>query len=407
MFPFAILLCHILLLSGIASAGGTSYVYGPNGLLARVNKSGNITYFHSDHLGSHSVMTNEKGEVTSSADYLPFGLQSSDSSSKFGFTGKELDSDLGLNYFGARYYNPTTGRFLTWDNYGGQYIYARNNPLKYVDPNGNWNVLADIGKRFAGIGVGVGKGAWDTVYGVGYIVVHPVKTAKGVGFAATNPRLTAEAIAYSVKERWDAWLDPDDPYGSGLEVGKLLFEVEAAIGGAAAAKFAKARLAGKLPRLGPKLAYADDAGHASNLLDDIAGLTRDIVTKLKGGSSIDDALKVITDKIDDALAVMPDEQLGNAAKEVIDGYCEGGYKGLSAKQVSAVKPGDILPSGEVAPHGGIEFFNNMKTAHVGYSGMIEEYYKTAELTKLEGYVETFREFYKTYKIVETAAKKLP
>jgi len=100
----------ILLLAG--SAAADSYVHGPTGLLARINET-NITYYHSDHLGSHSAMTNEKGEVISESVYLPFGSQSG--SSKFGFTGKEYDSDLGLNYFGARYYDPNSGQFLSVD----------------------------------------------------------------------------------------------------------------------------------------------------------------------------------------------------------------------------------------------------------------------------------------------------
>jgi len=122
----------ILLLAGIASAD--SYVYGPNGLLARINESGNITYYHSDHLGSHSAMSNEKGEVISESVYLPFGQSSG--SEKYGFTGKEFEPDLNLNYFGARYYDPETGRFITFDPMGQQYIYANNNPLKYTDPDG-------------------------------------------------------------------------------------------------------------------------------------------------------------------------------------------------------------------------------------------------------------------------------
>jgi len=56
---FVVLLAGILLLSG-AVAGGTSYVHGANGLIAKINET-NITYYHSDHLGSSSVMTNEGG----------------------------------------------------------------------------------------------------------------------------------------------------------------------------------------------------------------------------------------------------------------------------------------------------------------------------------------------------------
>lgn len=63
------------------------------------------------------------------------------------FTGKERDAESGLDYFGARYYSSTQGRFTSVDpeNAGADpadpqswngYAYARNNPLKYTDPDG-------------------------------------------------------------------------------------------------------------------------------------------------------------------------------------------------------------------------------------------------------------------------------
>jgi RHS repeat-associated protein len=63
-------------------------------------------------------------------------------------TGKERDSETGLDYFGARYYASTTGRFMTPDPVGimkqklrdpqqwNMYAYARNNPLRFMDPTG-------------------------------------------------------------------------------------------------------------------------------------------------------------------------------------------------------------------------------------------------------------------------------
>jgi len=64
----------------------------------------------------------------------------------FKFTGKELDSESGLYYYGSRYYNPGIGRFTTPDVLKGnlanplslnRYAYVENNPLKYVDPSGS------------------------------------------------------------------------------------------------------------------------------------------------------------------------------------------------------------------------------------------------------------------------------
>jgi len=130
----------LLVLSGVVAAG-TSYVYGNGQLIAHINSSGNITFYLSDHLGSSSVISKENGKVIFSADYLPFGLQSSGLGSfRYGFTRKEFDSDMGMNYFGARYYSPELGRFLTVDPVMqgfSPYVYGNNNPLRYVDPDGN------------------------------------------------------------------------------------------------------------------------------------------------------------------------------------------------------------------------------------------------------------------------------
>jgi len=62
------------------------------------------------------------------------------------FTGKKMDPETGLYYFNQRYYDPTIGRFLTEDPAGqayNPYLYASNNPLMYVDPDGEfWWVIA-------------------------------------------------------------------------------------------------------------------------------------------------------------------------------------------------------------------------------------------------------------------------
>ena len=72
------------------------------------------------------------------------------------FTGKERNSESGLDYFGARYMSAAQGRFTTADPYmpsadvkdpqrWNRYVYAGNNPLRYIDPNGlDWSDLSPI-----------------------------------------------------------------------------------------------------------------------------------------------------------------------------------------------------------------------------------------------------------------------
>jgi len=79
----------VLMLMGIASAGGTSYVYANGQRIAKVNESG-VYYYHPDHLGSTSAITDSDGEVVEEQVNLPFGEPIS-GSEKYGFTGKEHD----------------------------------------------------------------------------------------------------------------------------------------------------------------------------------------------------------------------------------------------------------------------------------------------------------------------------
>jgi RHS repeat-associated protein len=105
----------------------------------------NVYYFHSDHLGSSSYMTNASGKAIQHMEYLPFGEtlvdeHSNSFSSPFKFNAKEFDEETGNYYYGARYYDPKWSIFIsvdpmvekTRDTYG----YCYQNPINLVDPDG-------------------------------------------------------------------------------------------------------------------------------------------------------------------------------------------------------------------------------------------------------------------------------
>lgn len=114
------------------------------GLRLAVIEGDSLKIFHSDDIGSTLNITDEDGVVIQTARYDPFGnvnfLNGSDDNTYL-FAGKPYDRATGLIYFGARYYDPETGRYISQDpkeQGTNHYIYAGNNPLTNRDLFGLW-----------------------------------------------------------------------------------------------------------------------------------------------------------------------------------------------------------------------------------------------------------------------------
>ncbi len=138
------------------SAGGavtkkTSYY--PAGGAMRVDIVGGtntVYYMLKDHLGSASVLLKPDGTIETNSEqrYYPFGesrLASADLKTAHLFTG-QLDTGLGIYHFGARFFSPKLGRFISADTIVpdfanpqslNRFSYGYNNPLKYTDPSGH------------------------------------------------------------------------------------------------------------------------------------------------------------------------------------------------------------------------------------------------------------------------------
>ncbi len=125
------------------------HIYAGSNKVATVESTGSINYFHSDHLGSSSVITDASGKQVSHYEYTPYGTLAQTEgadTTRYKFTGKQLFDSIGLYHYGARFYDPEIGRFITADTivqapYDPQslnrYSYCRNNPINYVDPTGH------------------------------------------------------------------------------------------------------------------------------------------------------------------------------------------------------------------------------------------------------------------------------
>ncbi|MFZ3254258.1 MAG: RHS repeat-associated core domain-containing protein, partial [Syntrophales bacterium] len=147
----------------------TKYIFAGGTRIAM--KSGStVNYYHTDHLGSSSIVTNASGTKVEEIYYYPYGATRSNSGSvnvKHKYTGQEEDAETGLYYYGARYYDPSIGRFISADTIVpnpsypqslNRYSYGYNNPIIYTDPNGHNPFVIGfiIGALIAGI-----QSDWD------------------------------------------------------------------------------------------------------------------------------------------------------------------------------------------------------------------------------------------------------
>jgi RHS repeat-associated protein len=134
-------------LASNSATQNTSYYLVNNQLVAKKNPDGTKQYYHNDHLGSTSVLTNQAGALVEETQYDPWGeVKTGGTKSKFQYTGQEKDDETGLNYYNFRYYDSHIRRFtqpddIIQDPYNPQdlnrYSYVRNNPLRYTDPSGH------------------------------------------------------------------------------------------------------------------------------------------------------------------------------------------------------------------------------------------------------------------------------
>ncbi len=150
-----------------SSSSGTSiYAYDGDNLIEETNSSGGAvaryaqtenvdeplamlrssttSYYHADGLGSVTSLSNGAGALAQTYGYDSFGKQTSSSGSltnPFRYTARESDTETGLYYYRARYYDQNAGRFLSEDPLGFDagsnfYDYAANEPTMYDDPLG-------------------------------------------------------------------------------------------------------------------------------------------------------------------------------------------------------------------------------------------------------------------------------
>ena len=188
------------------------YVRGTN-LLAKFSKqSGNVKtdyqYYTQNAHGDIVNLTDAQGAITKSYKYDAFGVEQNiddSDSNAFRYCGEYYDAETGTIYLRARYYNPSTGRFISRDSYAGNtgaplslnlYTYCQNNPIIAIDPSGHMSIKEfwqgskqcwrDGINEMKSMGGGArffanySEGIMDTLGGQINAVRHPLKTAKAM-----------------------------------------------------------------------------------------------------------------------------------------------------------------------------------------------------------------------------------
>ena len=127
-------------------------------------------YYHPDHLGSSSYITNLDGEVAQHIEYVPFGEvfieeRNNTWNTPYLFNAKELDEETGLYYYGARYYEPRLSLWMSTDPMQEKYpqhtsyLFVGSNPVNAIDPDGNKIVF--INGKIGGGSPKAGASYWN------------------------------------------------------------------------------------------------------------------------------------------------------------------------------------------------------------------------------------------------------
>lgn len=149
-----------------SSAGTTNYVYDGANVLEEVDGSGNVlaryiqspavdqplaevrgsttSYYQADGLGSITSLSNSSAALANTYSYDSYGSLTASSGTVVNpdrYTAREFDTETGIYYYRARYYDPQIGRLVTEDPLRfaagpRYYAYVHNNPLIFGDPSG-------------------------------------------------------------------------------------------------------------------------------------------------------------------------------------------------------------------------------------------------------------------------------
>ena len=267
------------------------YIYGQLvDQLLLIERGGQVYSVHADHLGSIRQISDGSGAAVNRYAYDAFGnfvLHQEAVANPFGFTGREWDSESGLYFFRARYYDPQAGRFVSEDPLGldsgdtNGYRYVFNSPVNGVDSEGlagpaGAAVGAVLGGLFNGLSAALdpdkdwGDVALATAVGAG---------AGALGGAVCNPVLAGALVGAATEvgnSAVEALVDPDPcrPFFSLDTAGRVVLSgALGALGGRLGQSVARgAQASANGTALATALRRPESGQLLSRSLDDVANI---------------------------------------------------------------------------------------------------------------------------------------
>jgi RHS repeat-associated protein len=219
-----------------SAAGTVNYAYEGANIVAEINPLGNVlaayaqsayideplavwragvaTYYQADRLGSITSVSNAAGALATTYSYDAFGNVVTASGSvinPFRFTGRELDSETSLYYYRARYYDPSSGRFISEDPIGflggdtNLYRYVWNSTSNLTDPSGRVGIGAIVGTG-AGWGVPGTGGAGSASFQAGSFIGNGMNGGAAVSVGGFAPSPSTDQTISIVPPNTRPWM---------------------------------------------------------------------------------------------------------------------------------------------------------------------------------------------------------
>lgn len=178
------------------------FIYGPTGLPVEQTSTSGTYYYFQDRNGSTRILLSTSGSISSSFSYSESGSLTAASgsvSTPILYDGAIFDSGSGLYYLLNRFYDPTTGQFVSVDPLvnltSESYAFVNGNPVNQVDPTGLWSVnpFTDLVEVWNDTGGHIVHAIYQHWRGVSQVLLWG-----GIGASLSGALLLASGLGWSI-----------------------------------------------------------------------------------------------------------------------------------------------------------------------------------------------------------------